>query len=304
MTRVRPRAKCLALGALAFVASQLAPHRAHAADPPPASPPAASSPATAEQLAGEAYQQHTAGHYAEAIAKYLEAYEISKAGVILFNVATIYDRRLRERELAEDYYRRYLGAPDAEPELVKKANDRLTALKKEDADAASAAKAASVAPLPSTAPAPPPAAAPAPAPASSPASSPAEAPRDASSPGRPLRTAGIVVGAVGIAGVGASLVLGLVAKGKNDDANAICNGAACSSDRGVSLAKDAGTFATASTVAFVTGLVLVGGGVTMYLVAPRDTSASSTSSASASPSVTLGPLFGATSAGMSVRGSF
>ena len=290
MARLRPLA-CAALGIATTLTSQLATSRAYGADPAPASSATAPAPSSAEQLANEAYQQHTAGHYGEAISTYLKAYEISKAGVVLFNVATIYDRKLHERELAEDYYRRYLGAHDAEPELVKKATERLTALKKEDEDAAAKSatpvtplSAAAAAPLPSE-----------PAPASPPRPS-TDAARDSTSPGKPLRTAGIVVGAVGVAGVGASLVLGFLAKGKNDDANAICNGAVCTSDRGVTLAKDAGTFATASTVAFITGLVLVGGGVTMYFVAPRDTSASS--------SITLGPAFGATSAGMSLHGSF
>src|SRR5690349_16640257 len=54
---------------------------------------------TAEQLANRAYDEHAAGKYPEAIASYLKAYELSNAGVILFNVATIYDRKLHEREL-------------------------------------------------------------------------------------------------------------------------------------------------------------------------------------------------------------
>src|SRR3954464_11901786 len=88
-----------------------------------ASPIALAAPApeakTAEQLANEAYEQHTAGRYAEAIATYLRVYEMSKAGTVLFNVATIYDRKMHERDLAMDYYRRYLRAADAEPALVQ-----------------------------------------------------------------------------------------------------------------------------------------------------------------------------------------
>ena len=99
-------------------------------------------------------------------------------------------------------------------------------------------------------------------------------------------------------GLGASLVLGLVAKGKNDDANAICNGAACSNDRGVTLAHDAGTFATVSTVTFVSGLVLAGAGVTMIVLAPKSASASSATR------LTFTPQVGLSQVGLNVGGSF
>ena len=215
-----------------------------------------SSPKTAEDLANEAYAQHTEGRFAEAIATYLKVYELSKAGAVLFNVAAIYDRKLHERALAMDYYRRYIGAPDAEPELVGKATVRLTALKSEaDAESKSAAM------LPTTpSPAPPPArAVSAPAPPLPPVEATEPAP-DAKSGPSALRTSGVVVGAVGVAGVGASLILGLLAKQRNDDANAICDGPACQNSHGVGLAKDAGTFATASTVSFVAGLSRYSGG--------------------------------------------
>src|SRR5258708_15957626 len=83
---------------------------------------------TVEQLANLAYEQHAAGKYPEAIATYLKAYEISKAAEILFNVATIYDRKLHERELAADYYRRYIRTPEAHPDLLDRATDGLTGL--------------------------------------------------------------------------------------------------------------------------------------------------------------------------------
>ncbi len=281
-----PLLACVATLSIAFAAS---PARADDAKPPAA---------TAEQLAEQAYEQHAAGKDAEAISTYLRAYELSKASALLFNVATIYDRKLRERGLAEDFYRRYLAATDAEPDLVRKATERLTALKKED-DAEAAAKSASitVAPIPTTAPA----AAAAPAQAEPVAAPPPSAPASSDTSGagtRPLRTAGFVVGAVGVASIGTSLVLGLVAKGKNDDANAICNGAACTNDRGVTLAHDAGTFATVSTIAFVSGLALVGAGVTMIVLAPKSASASSAAR------FTLTPQVGLSQVGLNVGGSF
>jgi hypothetical protein len=263
MTTIPERLPRLVL--LAALACASAASTAHADTPPPA---AATPAATAEQLAEQAYQEHASGKEAEAIATYLRAFELSHAGAILFNVATIYDRKLGERGLAEDFYRRYLVAPDAEPDLVQKATERLTALKKQDEAEKSAAIAVAPVPAPpaatGTATAPPPPPAPQPTPLA-PTESPASPPSD----GHALRTAGIVVGAVGIAGVGASLVLGAMAKSKNDDANAVCNGAACSSDRGVTLANQAGSLATASTATFIAGLALVGGGVAMFVLAPR-----------------------------------
>ena len=48
----------------------------------------------------------------------------------------------------------------------------------------------------------------------------------------------------------------------------------CATQAGVNDARDAGTFATASTITFIAGLSLLTAGVTMYLAAPNATSAS------------------------------
>ncbi len=112
------------------------------------------------------------------------------------------------------------------------------------------------------------------------------------------QTAGFVLGGVGVAGVGASLVLGLLAKGKNGDANMVCNGQVCSSDDGVMLARQAGQLATSSTIAFISGLVFAGeAGLTMVLLAPK---------ASASPVawLTLSPQVGVADLGFRVGGGF
>jgi hypothetical protein len=257
-----------------------------------AAPPSAEDVASAERLANEAYDQQAAGKFAEAIASYLKAYEISKTGIILLNVATLYDRKLHERSLASEYYRRYVLATDADPDHVKRATERLVALQRELETERQNAAVPPVAPAPAA-----PSAAPVTPPPKLTASDAGSTVKTLNDGGR-WRTAGIVVGATGIASVGASMVLGLVAKGKNSDANALCNGAACTSDRGVSLAHDAGTFATASTITFVAGLLLVGGGITMYLVAPRTTAGAT------SASVRIAPQVGTTSAGMSLHGSF
>ncbi len=44
----------------------------------------------------------------------------------------------------------------------------------------------------------------------------------------------VVISVAGVVTLGASMALGFVAKGKNDDANGLCNGNVCTSERGVS----------------------------------------------------------------------
>jgi tetratricopeptide (TPR) repeat protein len=243
-----------------------------------------------EQLANLAYEQHAAGKYAESIATYLKAYEISKASDILFNVATIYDRKLHERELAADYYRRYIRTQDPNPDLVKRATERLTGLKKE-AEEEQAKRNAGPSPrgtssgnaTQGTAGAP---------------AGPTAEEREASvKAARTWHTAGIIVAATGMAGVVGSLALGAFAKAKNDAANKVCNGLECTTQQGVDDAHTAGTFATASTITFAAGMGLTAIGVTLFFAAPKPLSASSAR-------VTIGPQVSTTGGGMSVFGSF
>jgi hypothetical protein len=260
----------------ASLSFQLAPAASSAADPAPGLP-ASSTTLSAEHLAARAYELHESGRYAEAIAIYLEAYQVSNAAVALLNVATIYDRKLHEPGLAADYYRRYLAAPDAEPDLVKKAAARLTALKEEEAagPAGGGSMAAGTVALP------PPGAADLPPPAHA----------------TTLRPLGIAVTCAGIASVGVGLVLGLLAKDKNDGADAVCAGRVCSSPEGVRLAHQAGDLATASTAAFFGGLAVAAGGIVMVLLAPRRLAQPSTHLA-------IAPVVGPFGAGLGVRGSF
>jgi tetratricopeptide (TPR) repeat protein len=252
----------------------------------PAQP--ANTTETIEQLADRAYAAQAAGKFSDAIAIYLKAYDLSKDSLILLNIATIYDRKLNQRQLAEEYYRRYSIAPDADPDRVKKVTERLTALKHEEDEERAKAAAAPPPTAPTTQPTLPPPT----------DTHPLAPPPDAPSPGSGMRTAGIIVGAVGIAGVGTSLLLGLAAKNKNDDANAVCNGSACASQTGVDLAKTAGSYATGSTIAFAAGLALLGGGILLYALAPSASSSSSTTGIFLSPRVDL------TGAGVALHGAF
>ncbi len=240
---------------------------------------------SAQQLADRAYELHAAGSYAAAIATYLKAYEASNAAVILLNVATIYDRKLHERELATEYYRRYLRASDAEPDLVQKATERLTALKQATESVPEPPRKAEAESRGALGPTPTPVSA-------------SAAPVDTRPPSHPraAATAGIVVGATGLLSIGASMILGLTAKARNDNANAVCNGAACSSSQGVRLAREAGSLATASTVTFVAGLGLTGGGLAMFVLGPgADTAAAR---------VAFIPSLSRAGAGLDLRGGF
>jgi hypothetical protein len=346
----------VAVVSLSFVIAAGPARAADAGAPPPA--------LTAEQLADRAYELHAAGRYVESIAMYLKAYAASNASVTLLNVATIYDRKLHERALANDYYRRYVRAPDAEPDLVQKANRRLAALKlEEDAEAArgldgaaapgsvdatasrstdatashatdanashstdatashasdanashstdamasgstdATASHATDATVPRSAG----------ATADASASGRTEAgvatppPRTAIDPahdtvapstGNGWKTTGILLGATGVVGVGTSLVLGLLAKFKNDDANMMCHGSICPSEEGVSLAHQAGDLATASTVTFFTGLALAGAGIGLVVLTPRGPGAPPVR-------VALAPRIGEASAGLTLVGDF
>jgi hypothetical protein len=251
---------------------------------------------TVEQLAERAYSLQAAGKDAEAITIYLKVYDLSKDGILLLNVARIYDTKLHEPALAAEFYRRYLLAPDADADRVKKVTDRLAVLKRE----AEEERTRMVAPAaPTAAPQPPPVSAAAPS-ASQPA--PSSEPADLSR-GAPMRTAGVVVGAVGAAGVVATFILGYVAKTKNDDANAVCNGRVCQSQDGVNLTNTAESWATASTISLVSGLVLLASGVTIYALAPRGAGARSSPS-SQGASIFFAPSMDPTGGGIVMRGTF
>jgi len=242
---------------------------------------------TVEQLTDKAFQQAAAGAYADSIATYLKAYELNKASDILYNVANLYDRKLHERELATVYYRRYIEQPDTNPDLVKKATDRLTSLKHEAEEARRASPQAPAPVAPPVGPRSPPGAA-----------SPGPVQPGPERPDPGWRTAGIVIGAVGLAGVLSSLALGAAAKSKNDAASNECGGVWCGTQRGVDDAHDATTFATSATVAAAAGGALLAGGIVLYFVAPR----------SFAPTTgarwTVTPQVGAGTGTLSLSGSF
>lgn len=103
--------------------------------------PAASSPARAkgqpdeltrkiEAKAEEAARHFAAKDFAKAVRAYVEAYQIAqRPSELLYNIAFIYDRKLKEREMATVYYKKYAAAADADPELVEKSIVRIGELR-------------------------------------------------------------------------------------------------------------------------------------------------------------------------------
>jgi hypothetical protein len=135
--------------------------------------------------------------------------------------------------------------------------------------------------LPSVTPAAP-LAAPAPAPV-------APAPAAATSP---WRTAGWVIGGAGVVALGTGIVAGVIAV--MDKTSAQCNASGACEAGPLSDARGA---ATASTVALVTGGVLVAGGAALVLFAPRGKAAESTA-------LRLSPMVGTDGGGLRVAGGW
>lgn len=93
--------------------------------------PARADEPTAAQLSDQAYARYEAGDYPSAVALYMKAYAINVDARILFNVAQIYDRKVQDRDLAIEYYRRYLKSTTTEVDLVRKATERVTELQRQ-----------------------------------------------------------------------------------------------------------------------------------------------------------------------------
>jgi hypothetical protein len=93
------------------------------------------------------------------------------------------------------------------------------------------------------------------------------------------RALGLVVGAVGAAGLAGGSVFGVLAKNKWDDAEAEgCADGTCPTDKGQQASEDAKRFAMFGTIGMAGGGALLLGGIVLYLTAPSaaDAQASST----------------------------
>lgn len=205
-----------------------------------------------EEYAAQGYEAYNKGDFAAAVGFYQKAYQAAPSGTILFNIAKIYDQKLGELDLAADFYRRYLRAPDAEAELVRRANERLAAIRALK-DAQSAPPAASAAPPPAS--------------TSPPAHSP---PAEPAATRVRYSTSAIVLAGAGGVGLVVGSVFGFRALSKKSDADKHCSGSECTSQAGVDALDSARSAATVSTVGFLVGGALAATGLILYLTSPRD----------------------------------
>jgi hypothetical protein len=89
-------------------------------------------------------------------------------------------------------------------------------------------------------------------------------PPSASEPQYGKRTAGFLVGGLGLAAIGVGSVFGVEALHKRKDSNSVCNGGTCSAQSGVDLNDDARRFANYANVGIGVGIVALAVGT--YLV--------------------------------------
>jgi hypothetical protein len=115
------------------------------------------------------------------------------------------------------------------------------------------------------------------------------------SAGSAQRTVGIVLGALGVAGLATGGVFGLIAMSKNNQALQNCRTPTLCNPTGLSLTSDAKNAATVSTVAFIAGGALVAGGLVLWLAAPTS---------SARMGVRMAPVLAASYGGVSLDGAF
>jgi hypothetical protein len=214
----------------------------------------ASDVARAEGYAADAFEAYSRKDYSAAVALYLKALETSPTADMLYNLARIYDGKLKDRELATDYYRRYVRDPGAEPTRLRAANERLSQLLELQAIGS---ETPSVRKQPEAASSTPP--------SSDPRALDRSNAREDGITG--MHVLGIVALTAGVTGLGIGGGFGLAARSNDQVAEELCNGNACTSQRGVDASRDATSAATISTIGFIAGGVLSTLGIVTLLVA-------------------------------------
>lgn len=208
--------------------------------------------ARAESFASAAFDAYSHQEYQRAVALYLQALEAAPSSDILYNLARIYDTRIKDRKRAIEYYTRYVADPGANPERLQACGERLALLREQQkiADAVS-----QEAPVASTA-------------GSNPSSAPQRSEsNDRSSVGLTnAQILGIVIAGAGIAGLGVGVGFGLAAKSDADVAHMDCTGNECATQRGVDAARHGSEMAMISTISFVAGGALVAGAAALLLL--------------------------------------
>jgi hypothetical protein len=204
------------------------------------------------------------GRFAEAGAEWEKAYVLSKRSKLLYNVYVAY-RDASDQPRAIDALRRYLATGDVTGTQRLNLEARLRAMEKSQADAQATATAS---PTPSPVEAGP-ASTPEPAPESA-----APAPTAASSDdgGTNLVLPMVLVGVGGAMVVG-GVVTGLITNGKVADIEDACPNDLCPASFDLDGARDsASTLATVTDVLLIGGGVVLGTGVVLWLLAGDDES--------------------------------
>jgi len=246
MTRASPPSRTAARCAFfrAALTITLVASAARAQEPVAPIPPAI---ARAESFAEQAYGAYQKHDYEGAVALYEQAYAASPSANILYNIAKVYDGKLRDRAQAIAYYTRYVDDPAAEPERARTTRERIVLLRELD----QAPQQAAIPARPST---------PTPQSAAAPRTQPV-------SPGMsPLRISGVVFSSVGVASLALGTGFGIVARSDADRAHELCDGNTCSSQRGIDAADEARRSANLATAAFAVGgtLALLGVGMLLW----------------------------------------
>ena len=231
---------------------------------------------------------YTLGRFPEAIEEFKEAYELRSEPIFLYNIAQSH-RQNKQFERAIFFYRRYL---EAEPKAKNRADieqriDELQAeidRKKAETPLAPPPQPIVVVPPPTPLPV-------APLPVPPPTTVVHDRPvPPASSPGRGLRIAGIIVGAVGVAGVATGIVFGLHATSLHDEA--VKSGSVYDNSK----YQSAKTYKDLQWVALgVGGAAIVTGGVLYFLGATAKSS---------DQEVAILPLVGPGMGGAAFSGAF
>jgi len=121
--------------------------------------------------------------------------------------------------------------------------------------------------------------------------------------GFPLKTVGIVTGAVGVTVLGIGSYFGISAIGKNTDSNKQgCNESSnvCTGN-GLKLRRDAVDAGNTSTALFVVGGLLTAAGIAMFVLAAPTPSSSASKG---KPSLAGAPVIAPGAAGLALSGSF
>lgn len=202
----------------------------------------------AEQYAADAYNAYSRNDFTAAVALYRKALDAAPSADITYNLARIYDTKLKNRARAIEYYGRYIADPGGEPKRVQAAVERLAVLREQQRIASGDTLPPPAAGDPTRLDAPPP---------------------ERETGLTAAQLVGTVVGAVGIGAIASGAAFGFAAKSKADVAHTWCDGDECRSQRGVDAAHSASDLALVSTTAFIAGGALVLGGVALLVFGGR-----------------------------------